>query len=136
MIAYFDDGGDKIVSYNSKGYSLGKLNVSKIWATNVDGIKGTKIDFCNSIEELILHLAQNDPDFSPVYSKEGIEVVVDNSSDPDVVLIQNYRINENNKVVKVGSAKSMKFHLFKENWNSYKNTGISTTPTSGWEDNT
>ena len=135
MILLFDDGGDKIVTFHKKGHSVGKFGVNKIWVTDLTGIAGTKEENnFNSIEEVISSLAAKGPGFSSVYSEKGIEVAIYSSSDPDVILVQRYKIN-NNKPEKFGPAQSMNLNDFRKSWNEYQNTGISTTSTSGWEKN-
>jgi hypothetical protein len=58
MILLFDDGGDKINSVSEKGHSVGKFEVTKIWATDLTGMAGTRVDKYNSIDEALLDLAK------------------------------------------------------------------------------
>ena len=136
MILLFDDGGDKIVDANAKGHSIGKFGISKIWVTDLTGMEGTRVDKFNSIDEALLDLASKGPGFSPIFSSEGIEVALIPPNDNHMILIQKYRIDDNNVIQKVGPATNMQLEEFKENWNKYANSGISIIPTTGWVDNT
>jgi len=134
LIALFDDGGDKITSVHKIGYSVGKFKIDKIWITDLEGMKGTREDKYNSIEEMISELAAEGIK-SPVSTEKGIEVAIHKDNDTNVILVQNYRF-KNNKVEAIEPIRSMKLDEFIQNWNNYKNTGIFTTPTTGWVDNT
>ena len=132
MILLFDDGGDKIVNASSRGYSVGKFTVNKIWATDLTGMAGTRVDKYNSIEEALSDLAKKGPDYSPIFSDEGIEVALTSPDDMNVILVKKYHV----KAQQNGAATSMKLDIYKENWNKYPNTGVTTDPTTGWVDNT
>ena len=133
MIILFDDGGDKLAEFHKNGYSVGRFGVNRIWATDLTGMEGTKEDIYNSIEEAIFSLGSKGMKYSPVFNEEGIEVAIYSSNDPDIILVQRYKLEEKS-VIKIGSAKSMKLNKFKEDWNKYKNTGIKIDLTNDWVD--
>jgi hypothetical protein len=132
MILLFDDGGNKVVNASSKGYSVGKFTVNKIWATDLTGMAGTRVDKYNSIKEALSDLAKKGPDYSSIFSDEGIEVALTSPDDMNVILVKKYHV----KAQQNGAATSMKLVIYKENWNKYSNTGVTTDPTTGWVDNT
>jgi hypothetical protein len=135
MILLFDDGGDKIVNASSRGYSVGKFTVTKIWATDLTGMAGTRVEKYNSIEEALSDLVKKGPDYSSIHSGEGIEVARTPPDDMNVVLVTKHHVKDG-EVQQSGAATSMKLDIYKENWNKYSNTGVTTDPTTGWVDNT
>jgi hypothetical protein len=94
MILLFDDGGDKIVNASSKGYSVGKFTVTKIWATDLTGMAGTRVDKYNSIEEALSDLAKKGPEYSPIHSGEGIMVARTSPDDMNVIIVTKHHVNE------------------------------------------
>jgi hypothetical protein len=143
MILLFDEGGDKIVSINGKGIGVGKFKVNKIWATDLTGMAGTRVDKYDSVEEALLDLAKKGPACSPdLFSDKGIEVARYSGSEkidggPAMVYVERHRASGNPcSIKKVGNIELVPLEEFKKHWNNYKNTGISCAPTAGWEDNT
>jgi len=135
MILLFDNGGEKIAGTSSIGHSVGKFTVTKIWATYLTGMAGTRVDKYNTIDEALLDLAKKGDKYSPVLSDEGIEVAHTSPDDMNVIIVKKYRV-KNGKVQEDDISSSMKLEDFILNWNKYANTGISTTPTDNWVDDT
>jgi hypothetical protein len=135
MILLFDDGGNKIANVSSKGYSVGKFVVTKIWATDLTGMAGTRVDKYNSIDEALSDLEKKGPEYSQIFSDEGIEVARTPPDDMNVVLVTKHHVKDG-KVQQNGASTSMRLDIYKENWKKYSNTGLTTDPTTGWVDNT
>jgi hypothetical protein len=134
MILLFDNGGNKVVNTSSKGYSAGKFAVTKIWATDLTGMAGTRVDKFNTIDEALSDLAKKGDKYSPIFDK-GIEVALTSPDDMNVILVKKYHVRDG-KVQENGAITSMKLDKYKEDWNKYSNTGVTTDPTTDWVNNT